>query len=404
MKILHKFERQYQPKDWLNEVLSESIEDAIKRRNSAFSEIFLEKNKKVILFGAGSIGRKLNNYLRSEGIKPIAFVDNDSTKQSTIIDGTPVFSPAEAVAMHGNQCLFIITAWSAKFSFREAKSQLEKLDVKNVVHGLFLMWSDSAQLLPNYALDYPEKILKESEEIKKAFSLLADVESREIFLEHLQLRLFGDFEAVQDPQPWPPQDLFKFNEREVIVDGGAFDGDTIVDFFDGFGTKIEKIYAVEPDPKNYQNLLKRTYSFSDKLSKKINPLQIALGSQQKKVLFESSGSMSSNISENGKIIVSCETIDALFSKDTPTYIKLDIEGGELEALRGAHKTLMSSNTVWSVTTEHTYNDLWRIPNLINSVNPKLNIFIRSHGFEGWDLICYAVPSSRVNTLDKAISL
>ena len=46
--------------------------------------------------------------------------------------------------------------------------------------------------------------------------------------------------------------------------------------------------------------------------------------------------------------------------------------------------------------EHKYDDIWRIPLFIKSISNDYNFYLRSHGFEGIDLTCYAIPNTKIN--------
>jgi len=382
--------------EWFNQILSESDEQLIKRKKESFKKIISSCSRGVVLFGAGSIGKKILHSLRKNQIEPLAFIDNDERKQGKNLDGVTIYSPQQGVEKFGIDCFFLVSAWSAKFSFRLAVNQLTSLGVQKIEHSLPLMWNDDIKILPNYALDHPEKILLNKDAILHAFQLLGDEKSRRVFVDNITIRLLGDFNFASDVEDWPATDIFNELDQEVIVDAGAFDGDTVVEFMDRFREKIWKIYAVEPDSNNFIKLQERVALFPNNLREKVILCKIALGSEVAKVSFSSQGTMASSINGNGTTTVDCMTIDQAFSQPRPTYVKLDIEGGEVEALKGATQTLQDSPIVWSVTTEHRFDDIWKIPTLIKSINPALNIFLRSHGNEGWDLICYAVPNSRLN--------
>ena len=97
----------------------------------------------------------------------------------------------------------------------------------------------------------------------------------------------------------------------------------------------------------------------------------------------------------GDTEVECVTLDAALAEVTPTHIKMDIEGAELDALEGAREVIARHAPVLAVCSYHRQADLWRIPALIHSINSSYRFFLRPHRIEGWDLVCYAVPPQRV---------
>jgi len=83
---------------------------------------------------------------------------------------------------------------------------------------------------------------------------------------------------------------------------------------------------------------------------------------------------------------------------TPTFIKLDIEGYEIEALRGARGVIDRAAPVLAVCVYHLQDHLWRIPLLLREWRSDYALFLRPHNEEGWDLVCYAVPRARLSRL------
>jgi hypothetical protein len=113
--------------------------------------------------------------------------------------------------------------------------------------------------------------------------------------------------------------------------------------------------------------------------------------------FDAGGSLSSATNPNGALEITCMTVDDLLQDTTPTYIKMDIEGAEPEALHGASRAIRRSAPILAVSAYHRPNHLWRIPALLKSLRPDYRIFLRPHNEEGWDTVCYAVPNDRLSS-------
>ena len=90
-----------------------------------------------------------------------------------------------------------------------------------------------------------------------------------------------------------------------------------------------------------------------------------------------------------------DTIDAMTAGARPTFIKLDIEGFEIDALRGAKGTIDAHAPIVAVCVYHAQDHLWRIPLLLRGWRDDYALFLRPHNEEGWDLVCYAVPRARL---------
>ena len=93
----------------LEQLLSESADAARVREQAAFDELAGPWARDLVLFGAGNLGRRTLCKLREQGIEPLAFLDNNSARWGTSIDGVEVISPAEGARRHGASAVFVIT-------------------------------------------------------------------------------------------------------------------------------------------------------------------------------------------------------------------------------------------------------------------------------------------------------
>jgi FlaA1/EpsC-like NDP-sugar epimerase len=78
-----------------------------------FDEFAGAKADRLVLCGAGGLGRKTLSGLRQLGIEPLAFTDNDSKKWGQTIEGVEIFSPEDAIAKFSSTAIFVITVWGA---------------------------------------------------------------------------------------------------------------------------------------------------------------------------------------------------------------------------------------------------------------------------------------------------
>ena len=74
---------------------------------------------------------------------------------------------------------------------------------------------------------------------------------------------------------------------------------------------------------------------------------------------------------------------------------MDIEGAEPDAIRGASRAIEAEAPILTVCSYHQQDHLWTIPLLIHSIRPDYRFFLRPHLLEVWDLVCYAVPETRL---------
>jgi hypothetical protein len=123
-----------------------------------------------------------------------------------------------------------------------------------------------------------------------------------------------------------------------------------------------------------------------------------LGSEPSTLHLDATGTAASTTSvapSAGTIAVSAKTLDSLVDGARPTFVKLDIEGFEVDALEGARQTIERHAPILAVCVYHRQDHLWRIPLLLRQWRHDYAFFLRPHNEEGWDLVCYAIPRARL---------
>jgi FkbM family methyltransferase len=382
----------------LEELFAEGEAKATARERSAFDLIAGPSKDLIVLFGAGRVGRKTLAGLRKAGIEPIAFVDNDARLWNTPVEGVEVLSPEEAARRHGDQATFVITIWRGEATDRMAQreSQLRSLGCKYVVTFQPLFWKHAEVFLPHYALDLPHRVHQQADDVRRAGRLWSDSASRSEYLAQLRWRLLGEFDALYSPVQhtmYFPLELCPLTDHEVFVDCGAYDGDSIRSFLDQTKKSFKRIYSFEPDPANFSKLEKEASLRPERES--ITLQRAAVGARTGTVMFSGGGNEASSVGK-GDMVVDCLALDEALSGTQPTYIKMDIEGAELDALNGARKIIQRYSPVLAVCSYHVQDHLWKIPLVIQSINPNYSFFLHPHLVEGWDLVCYAIPKPRLS--------
>lgn len=379
-------------------LLSEPIEAASEREATAFDQAAGPCSRRVVLFGAGGMGRRTLAGVRRVGIEPLAFADNNQNVHGMTIDGVPILSPLDAAKLYGRNAVFVITIWSsfAKDTMRQRIDQLSALGCERIVPAGLLFWKYPEFFLPFFPMDLPHKVLLDPLNIKKALGLWADRDSHQEFVAQLRFRLLMDFDSMGRPRgldAYFHTGLFDPSPEEVFVDCGAFDGDSIEDFVRARGSKFREILAFEPDRENLRKLDERLNGLPFDVRERVTVIPFALGAKKGIVSFSAAGSDQSRIGQ-GSESVQMVTLDESLQSKHPSFIKFDIEGGELAAIMGARRIINDHRPVLAVSVYHEQAHLWQIPNLLASVCTNYSFYLRPHGAEGWDLLCYAIPRER----------
>jgi FkbM family methyltransferase len=385
----------------LDRLLSEPLSLVRDRENSAFDKLLAGCENRLVLFGAGNLGRKVLQCVRSIGIEPLAFADNSQSKWGSYVDGVPVLSPKDAAARYGASATFLVTIWSLGHSYPESRAMLERMGCAHVESTASLRWKFADRLLPDFCQDLPHKLYEQASEVRKAGSLWADDSSRREYLNHLKWRALGDQNALGPPvkeESYFLDSLYRIEDHEVFVDCGAYTGDTAEQVIRR-NPAFSRIIAIEADPENFDRLTKWIGTLEAPVASRINALNVAVGAKRGKLRFQAGGGEGAKLATDGNVVVECVPIDDLATEAAPTFIKMDIEGAELDALEGARRSIEMHRPILSICVYHKQNDLWRIPLFIHTLVEDYRLFLRPHDVDGWQLVCYAVPANRLRPLE-----
>jgi len=163
----------------------------------------------------------------------------------------------------------------------------------------------------------------------------------------------------------PPEVLSSLSGK-VFIDGGAYNGDTSIALLPYHPSEI---WCFEPDELNLQ-LLNQTIE-RNKLESVLVPMKTGIGEKDTQAPFTHSGIMGSKIEEGGDGTIEVRSIDSVAGerKARIGLIKLDIEGFELEALRGASQTISEQKPLLVISAYHTGKDFFEIPPLLKQLVP-----------------------------------
>ena len=78
----------------------------------------------------------------------------------------------------------------------------------------------------------------------------------------------------------------------------------------------------------------------------------------------------------------------------PSFIKLHIEGGELDALSGALDTIENCRPIVAATCYHNEDGLWKLPAFFKDNFENYKLYFRLHGWCGTAAVIYAIPNER----------
>lgn len=231
-------------------------------------------------------------------------------------------------------------------------------------------------------------ICANAEKIDLAYSLLADEQSRAVYKNILKFCYTGNIDLlppVTTSKDEAFENILKLGKSESYVDLGAYNGDTIDEFLKYTNTSYKHITALEPNAKNFEKLKAHCSDLNG-----VTLWQLGSYNKNTELFFNNKAGRNSAIASSGvKTRVAC--VDAILCGMAATYIKADVEGADYETLEGMKATLKTFKPKLNFAAYHRFEDIFRLPLLINELNPEYKIHLRHHPYiPAWDTNLYCV--------------
>ena len=237
------------------------------------------------------------------------------------------------------------------------------------------------------------------EKVHVVADMLQDDKSKEVFLTILQcyatknvfLRLWE--KVFYGDEQYYPEGIVHLGEHESFVDCGAYNGDSLKVFLEKVNRRFDNFYAFEMEHKNFEELTKFVENECVPFQNKIQLFNYGVWNERKKILISAGKGNASSIlnldNTEGEQVGLC-ALDEIIGNQPVSFIKMDIEGAELEALQGAKNIIQTQKPTLAICIYHKYEDIYTIPLYIKSLVEGYKIYFRCHNYMGQDFICYAV--------------
>jgi FkbM family methyltransferase len=205
----------------------------------------------------------------------------------------------------------------------------------------------------------------------------------------MRYRLTGDYRQMSGFSVRFAEQYFDealpLGDSEVFVDCGGFDGDTVLQFCARTGSH-KHIFCFEPSPANFNRAQQRLAEVGN-----LSLIPLGVSDRKGSLCFDPGGGSASYVTLEGSISVDVVTIDE-YIPDRVSYIKMDLEGWELPALKGGRRHITEDHPKLAIAVYHKASDFWQIPEYVFSIRNDYQVYLR-HYSEGWsESVMYFVPS------------
>ncbi len=341
-----------------------------------YRKIVEEEGRKLVLFGAGDCGHVVYNILHNVGIEIFCFCDNRLGGQKDQETGLRIES-VEYLKGKTSELTILVCA-------------VEE-DVYRAIHAQMIsLGFDRAQIyiMRDYydrlSVAYLEENLKKYSE---AYRLMEDDFSRKVFLARMKKTyLMGDISDIVRPRA---EEYFDekvvLTEQEVFIDCGGFDGDSSVKFIERCGGKYADIVIFEPERYKKAEIEKNLSGYSYEL------YQAGVWSETTRLYFDALETDGSHVSDKeSDYVIDVVSLDETVYDKKPTFIKMDIEGSEQEALKGCRRIIENFRPKMAICVYHKPNDLYEIPLLIKAMCREYRLYLRQYSNSKYETVLYAL--------------
>lgn len=354
-------------------------------------ERVLGKNR-FVLYGAGKLGAKCAAILEKSGKEVLCFIDGNCSRWYGTYQGKDLLPPEVACGLF-KEAVFVSAVWAPQYDYHATQERLERFGAQLVIPFQVLIELFDG-ILPYYQFERLAFYNEKREKIERFYSLLCDDRSREIYADQLKWRMSLGTTRLMSPtvnEQYFPSGLHFHEYGKIFIDCGAYDGDTLRALFTETWSNIECCVAIEPDPINYEKLSMWVAALPGRIKDKIITIHAATGALNGRARISAAGGTASSVSIKGEVEVEMIAIDSLDLKRPATYLKMDVEGAEMETIIGARNTIANYSPSLAVCVYHKPEDIFDLGLAINELNGDYKFYLRAHCEQGLDLILYAVP-------------
>ena len=342
-------------------------------------DYLVKTEKNILIYGRGNAAEAIVSELAKRGKKPAGFFASDGFVRAKEFLGYPVTSFTEAMQRFGKDSIVLL----AFGTHRE--------DVLQTIR-------DIASRTEFYAPDLPvageglfdkQYYVDHEAQLQKTLAILADEQSRKVFQDVISYKLSGKIGYLADCET-PAADnwaLLAPAADKAYVDLGAYTGDTVLDYLAACSGPCDpSILAVEPEPRNSRKLketvaaagLTRCRCVQAVIGDSVGTAEISKGAGR--------GSRSTKT-----VPVCAETLDHLLDGARTDIVKMDVEGSEAAAIRGAAFTIQKYRPAMLIAAYHRTEDLWAIPQQVLALRPDYRVFLRKDPcLPAWEVNYYFV--------------
>ena len=337
-------------------------------------------DKPVLIYGTGNGCEKLFCVFERFGIKPQGIFASDDFKREREFHGFKVLSLREAEEGFGD--FYAVLAFGT--SIPEVMERIEDIAKRHTLLAPELSVADDSFFEKTVFLD-------DFENVQKAYSLLSDDKSREVFEGLCRFKITGDISFLKSIFSDPDEsfeNIIRPTEDEIYCDLGAYTGDTVNKLLEHTDGRYRHIYCFEPDMRNFRRLVKNHLTLEN-----IDFINAAAWDSDTQLTFASTSGRQSAVSDKGRL-VAARSLDSFLAGREVTYIKYDVEGADVPAILGSAKTIEKYSPKICTAAYHRPYDFYKLILLLDKIKGGSLFYLRQYPYyPSWESNIFIMHNS-----------
>lgn len=335
----------------------------------------------VFIYGMGDGALKIMGVFERYGIPLAGFFASDEFVRGHTFQGHLVHTLSQIEALIDD--FVIVLAFAA--GYQNLYDRINEIAKRHILLAPDVPVAGEGLFTYAYCLENAEKI-------RSVYDMLADEKSRRTYADVLNFKISGKIEYLNSctsPKEEIYGEIIPLCEDEIFADLGAYNGDTAAEFMSACNNNFRHIYAFEPNPKNFRKLTKNLPE-----DERITLFNAAAGRENGTVKISANEGRMSRAGGEGKTVeIPVLAVDEAVSEDV-TVLKLDVEGGEREAILGARRHIERGAKILC-SLYHRNEDMFDLPLLIKSIDPELKLYVRHQLYiPAWETNLYCVKGGK----------
>ncbi|MCP3788733.1 FkbM family methyltransferase [Pseudomonas sp. N2-11] len=334
-------------------------------------------NEGFYIFGAFKVGLRVARQARTLGLEVKGFLDNDRAKSGQALEGLSIDHPA---GMPLDNAVVVVASGRHANAIAGQLGAVPGIRLVNLHECLYALDGAGPGLGCEKFAAFVEAPLQAPWRYISAFLRLDDETSRRVFDGLMGMRIeLSTLCAESVKSPWDDEyfDRTFVQPRHAarFVDAGAAAGDTLARLEAHFGP-VHQAWVFEPELPAYYEALKR---FCDR--PEVWVFNMGLDEAPSRALYQPAlsydiaGELSSDIPSAITSFIQGVPLDGVVAGKVGLF-KLDIEGMEASALRGARAIIERDQPVLAVCAYHRSDDYWKLIDQVQAIGQDYKVGIR----------------------------